>query len=306
MNYCFIEGDKFKELLYIPITMKPDKFIPSGIKIIGEGACKNKSLPKILMIPEGVEYIEPFAFANVTHTTEIYLPRSIIKVHPYAFANMKDLKKVYFYSGTNWGDHVFVGCENLTWIYEDKDEYRCYYYKNSQNFALMKKNEQLSTYHYDIYIGTETDKFFPDAYKMLNDEYHNYLYYYCIITKNNKEYMWPSDSVESAVKGAQYQASGKSFKEFFGRTYTPEDYIDRYSVSYLGGICMRGVNLYYRIKKAKPDDKVKIGEGLEFLIQNFPVVAKRLIYGMNHQEEVVNVLKWDENHIGGVNENGSI
>lgn len=101
-------------LVESPKDLSGDVVIPSGVKIIGAGAFRNRNITKV-EIPEGVEEIGESAFMGCFELEEVKLPNSLKKIDNQALVCGMSLKTIDLPEGLeSIGDNAFDGLLEVT------------------------------------------------------------------------------------------------------------------------------------------------------------------------------------------------
>lgn len=282
MKYLQINGTTLEKVFYIPLFIKVDSIIPDTITIIGKNAFAGVSSVSHIIIPPSVQIIESGAFHNCEKLQSIIIPDTVKKVEDGAFANCFSLKRVQYSPQTAFGNRCFSGCKSLEYISDGEIDARTFYYPALNQFAISIKQNDLSTEEYTIYKGRFADEFFPQS-KL---DFEAPVLYYAEITKNNNKYVWYDTLLDRAILGAQYQASGQSYVNFFHKEWTPESKITPNEFSLLTGICFEGLDLWLKVQKnGTRDSEWDLLDVLRWLHNAVPKVYERTIYALEHQYE---------------------
>lgn len=283
MENMIIKGDTLVELLFIPIGITTNSIIPQGIRVLGEKCFYNKALPEICVVPEGVEIIDRMAFFGATNVKKIILPSTIKFIGDYAFAKCESLQSIEFNSNFLNGRWIFNDNNALQEIIQHGHKFRVFYFElNGQSF-IARQDFSLSTSEYDIYNGIFITEYFPTG--KIESKYNKI--YLCYIRKNNKDYIFYNPDLQIAITGCKFFASGKSYKEYFNKTFSMEDSITVKEFYLLTGICYEGVDWFLRRCKYSTQDQVPIVRVMDFLgvIEHlFPASVNRIKYCFEHQE----------------------
>ena len=266
-------------------------YIPEDIITIGEYALSEVNNFKSVKFPDSLCYIRKGAFYNCGGLEELEIPSSVVLIEDGAFAGCKNLKKLTIngFKGKIWGNFCFNCCEQLKWLVIDGIQYRLFYFPSHIQFAktvfdkkIIKKDNE----YIEIYKGCFTGDNFPlDDIKRSKETVFFAVYY-----KNDKEYIWYDIDEDMAITGAEYQASGLSYIDFFGKEITPDSSINANELSMLIGCCYDGLK-YWNYFASKLTGKEEISRTLPIPIKDvinivkryFPVAGTYLYKALNSQ-----------------------
>ena len=274
------------EGVYSP-EMEDTIYIPSGVRIIGKTSFADNDKFRKIVFPDSVYKIEEGAFFHCKNLEEIIIPKNIIIIEDGAFAGCENLAKVTVLNDNiGWGNNCFNSCKNLKNMTIGEKEYRLFYFPEHVQFAMAEEDQEVEKKaDYKLFIGRFTAPNFPAKNCQKEDKIS-----FCVITKDDKEYIWYDDQEVYAILGAKYQASGLSYVDFFGKEFYPESEITANEFSMLTGCCYEGLKYWLylgsKIKGKKIDrtEPIRLQDVLYLAHEYFPEAEQYIIQSLEEQE----------------------
>ncbi len=281
MNFCEIKNNVLEKVFYIPVFVSKETIIPSDVKEIGQNAFAGISSFSEIIIPPSVEIIRSGAFHDCKGLKKIIIPETVKLVEDGAFANCVNLEEVQYSILTQFEELCFSNCPSLKRLSDGTITARTFYLSVHNQFAVTIKQDALSTREYNVYLGRFADVFFPDT----EPNYESPLVYFVEIINKDNTYVWYDTDLQTAIIGAQYQASRKGSADFFKKEWSVDSEITPNEFSLLTGICYEGINLWIDLKHGDRNTKWPLKEVLQWLHGLAPKVYDRLVYALEHQHE---------------------
>ena len=115
-----------------------DITIPNSVTSIGEYAFEYCTSLTNITIPDSVTVIDYYTFAYCSNLISVTIPNGVLSIGNYAFADCNSLMSITIPASVSFIGDAFLGCENLTGIWVDKDNAD---YSSDENGILFNKNQ---------------------------------------------------------------------------------------------------------------------------------------------------------------------